>query len=113
MAESEDEDVEDVESASEVSESDGGARRRSGVKSRNSKSVKAATPGSGKVGGKTDLLRPGVKLGMGPGIQVVIKKPRARSPGGTQYKDETIHPNSMLFLQDLAANNDRQWLKSM
>jgi hypothetical protein len=50
---------------------------------------------------------------MGPGTQIVMKKPRARSPGDTLYTDETIHPNTMLFLKDLAANNNRQWLKSM
>ncbi|KAK1907296.1 hypothetical protein P3342_005621 [Pyrenophora teres f. teres] len=32
-------------------------------------------------------------------------------PGDTPYLDHTIHPNTMLFLKDLAANNDRQWLK--
>ena len=60
---------------------------------------------------KTNLAKPGTKTGLGPGTQVVIKKPRARSPGATPYTDETIHPNTMLFLKDLAANNDRAWLK--
>lgn len=59
-----------------------------------------------------ELWRPGVKTGLGPGTQVVIKKPKARAAGKTPYKDETIHPNTMLFLADLKANNDRQWLKS-
>jgi hypothetical protein len=59
-----------------------------------------------------DLSKPGVKTGLGPGTQVVIKKPKARDPGDTLYSDETIHPNTMLFLEDLAANNNRQWLKS-
>lgn len=59
-----------------------------------------------------DLSKPGVKTGLGPGTQVVIKKPKARDPGDTPYSDETIHPNTMLFLEDLAANNNRQWLKS-
>lgn len=56
-----------------------------------------------------DLLKPGAKLA--PGTQIIIKKPKARDPGNTPYTDETIHPNTMLFLEDLAANNDRQWLK--
>lgn len=59
-----------------------------------------------------ELWRPGVKTGLGPGTQVVIKKPKARPAGKTPYEDETIHPNTLLFLADLKANNDRQWLKS-
>lgn len=59
-----------------------------------------------------ELWRPGVKTGLGPGTQVVIKKPKARPAGKTAYEDETIHPNTLLFLADLKANNDRQWLKS-
>jgi hypothetical protein len=60
----------------------------------------------------SELWRPGVKTGLGPGTQVVIQKPKARDAGSTPYTDERIHPNTMLFLKDLAANNDRQWLKS-
>ena len=65
------------------------------------------------VRGKTkdkELQRPGAKLP--PGIQFIIKKPKAREAGATSYADDTIHPNTMLFLKDLAANNDREWLKS-
>jgi hypothetical protein len=54
--------------------------------------------------------RPGAKLA--PGTQLIIKKPKAREAGETPYLDETLHPNTMLFLKDLAAHNDRQWLKS-
>ncbi len=61
---------------------------------------------------ENDLLRPGVKTGLGPGTEVVIKKPKARSAGKTPYRDDTIHPNTILFLEDLKANNERQWLKS-
>lgn len=60
----------------------------------------------------SDLWRTGVKTGLGPGTQVVIKKPQARPAGKTPYSDETIHANTILFLQDLKANNDREWLKS-
>ncbi|CAN9144269.1 unnamed protein product [Alternaria alternata] len=56
-----------------------------------------------------ELWRPGAKLA--PGTQLVIKKPKARDAGDTPYLDHTIHPNTMLFLKDLAVNNDRQWLK--
>ena len=57
-----------------------------------------------------ELQRPGAKLP--PGIQFIIKKPKAREARATPYADDTIHPNTMLFLKDLAANNDREWLKS-
>jgi hypothetical protein len=56
-----------------------------------------------------ELWKPGAKLA--PGTQLIIKKPKAREAGDTPYTDETIHPNTMLFLKDLAANNDRSWLK--
>lgn len=59
---------------------------------------------------KQGLWMPGAKLA--PGMQVIIKKPKARDPGDTPYTDTTIHPNTMLFLTDLAAHNERQWLKS-
>ena len=52
------------------------------------------------------------KTGYGPGTQVIIKKPKARPAGKTPYKEDTIHPNTLLFLADLKANNNRQWLKS-
>jgi len=58
-----------------------------------------------------ELWRPDVKTGLGPGTQVIIDKPRARLAGKVPYKDDTIHPHTMLFLQELAANNDREWLK--
>ena len=58
-----------------------------------------------------DLWRQGVKAGLGPGNQVVIKKPKAREAGSTPYKEDTIHPNTLLFLKDLKKNNDREWLK--
>ena len=58
-----------------------------------------------------ELWKPGAKLE--PGTQLVIKKPKARDAGDIPYLDHTIHPNTMLFLKDLAANNDRQWLKRM
>ncbi|KAI4702275.1 hypothetical protein J4E81_002638 [Alternaria sp. BMP 2799] len=62
-----------------------------------------------KVAGEKELWKPGAKLA--PGTQLIIKKPKARDAGDTPYLDHTIHPNTMLFLKDLTANNDRQWLK--
>jgi hypothetical protein len=47
-----------------------------------------------------------------PGVEVVFKKPKPRPAGKTPYEDATIHPNTLLFLADLKANNNRQWLKS-
>lgn len=73
---------------------------------------KAVNASNAPSSSKKELWRPGVKAGLGPGTQVVIKKPKARDAGNTPYEDDTIHPNTMLFLKDLKENNDRQWLKS-
>ncbi|KEY76511.1 hypothetical protein BA78_3817 [Aspergillus fumigatus] len=59
-----------------------------------------------------ELWREGVSTGLGPGKEVFIRKPKARDPGDIPYQDHTLHPNTMLFLQDLAKHNDRQWLKA-
>ena len=56
-----------------------------------------------------ELWKSGAKLELG--TKVIIKKPKAREAGNIPYTDNTIHPNTMLFLRDLAAHNDRQWLK--
>jgi hypothetical protein len=56
-----------------------------------------------------ELWKPGAKLE--PGTQLIIKKPKARDAGDTPYNESTIHPNTMLFLNEIKANNDRQWLK--
>jgi hypothetical protein len=61
----------------------------------------------------SQLWREGVKAGLGPGKQVFIAKPKPRGDAGIKYTPELIHPNTMLFLKDLKANNDREWLKSM
>lgn len=58
-----------------------------------------------------DLWREGVKTGLGPGKEVFIEKPKPRDPGGVPYRDDTLHPNTKLFLEDLAENNEREWLK--
>jgi hypothetical protein len=59
----------------------------------------------------SDLWKEGVRAGLGPGREVFIKKPKAMDSGGIEYRDETIHPNTMLFLKTLKENNERQWLK--
>lgn len=69
----------------------------------------SATVVNGKKG--QELWRPGVKASAAPGEAVFIKLPKARTPGKIPYKDSTIHPNTFLFLADLRANNDREWLK--
>lgn len=61
---------------------------------------------------KQQLWREGALTDLEPGTEIIIKKPKARPAGKTAYKDDTIHPNTMLFLADLKANNDREWLKS-
>lgn len=58
-----------------------------------------------------DLWKEGVKTGLGPGKEVFIEKPKPRDPGGVPYQDDTLHPNTKLFLEDLAENNEREWLK--
>ncbi|KAL8896509.1 MAG: hypothetical protein Q9192_003054 [Flavoplaca navasiana] len=58
-----------------------------------------------------ELWRPGVKSDLAPGQEVFIKLPKARGDGGVRYQEGIIHPNTMLFLGDLKANNDREWLK--
>ncbi len=80
--------------------------RRSGGK--NGSAVAAVTPKAAK---GQELWRPGVKTDLAPGEAVFIKLPKAREAGKTPYKDQTVHPNTMLFLRDLKGNNDREWLK--
>jgi hypothetical protein len=70
-----------------------------------------ARPAASATKGK-ELWREGVRTGLGPGKEVFIKIPKARDPGNTPYREMTLHPNTMLFLKDLKANNQREWLKS-
>ncbi|KIW71414.1 hypothetical protein PV04_03587 [Phialophora macrospora] len=115
----EDEDVaaEEPSSDDSVDEDDDDSEQE--VKKRRTKGKKA-TKGAGGLGavvnavmekGK-ELWRPGVKTGLGPGKQVFIEKPKPRGDGGIKYLPGTVHPNTMAFLKDLKANNDREWLKS-
>ncbi|KAH6618737.1 hypothetical protein C7974DRAFT_400746 [Boeremia exigua] len=70
---------------------------------------KKQLPTHKKQADEKDLWKRGAKLE--PGTQLIIKKPKAREAGDTAYTESTIHPNTMLFLEELKENNDRQWLK--
>lgn len=98
----ESEDVKEEGSESELSEEESSedAKPKGATKGRVSKT---------KSTNEQELWKEGKKLA--PGTQVIFKKPKARDAGDTPYTDGTIHPNTMLFLRDLKANNDRQWLK--
>ncbi|KAL2275991.1 hypothetical protein FJTKL_01399 [Diaporthe vaccinii] len=37
---------------------------------------------------------------------------KMRGTGGVDYEEDRLHPNTLLFLKDLKANNKRSWLKS-
>lgn len=114
----EDEDVTASEPTSEeedaYSESDAPpAKRRKHTPKSTPKPVAGVTsaPTSTKSTKGQELWRPGIKTGLAPGTQVIIDKPKARPAGKVPYKDNTIHPNTMLFLSDLVENNDREWFK--
>jgi hypothetical protein len=95
-----DEDDDDEEYESEIEQ----------PKSRRKSASAKSTTGSSKKQSGGELWREGVKTGLGQ--EVIIKKPKARPAGRVPYSDETIHPNTLLFLKDLKENNNREWLKS-
>ncbi|KAL2260062.1 hypothetical protein VTK26DRAFT_6047 [Humicola hyalothermophila] len=41
-----------------------------------------------------------------------IPLPKLRDNGGIEYADDRLHPNTLVFLSDLKANNKRSWLKA-
>ena len=99
--------VDDEEASDSTSEDEAPRKRKKpGRKSNGSNGV---TTSVGKKG--QELWRPGVKASAAPGEAVFIKLPKAREAGRIPYTDSTIHPNTFLFLKDLQANNDREWLK--
>lgn len=112
IAEEEDED-DDFTSEDEQPKRNIKRRSAAGIKGKPKQDTSGnkSTPDKGKGKGK-ELWREGVETGLEPGVEVIIKKPKARPAGKIPYKDETIHPNTMLFLSDLKKNNDREWLKS-
>ena len=93
-----------------ASESSVPARKRQKSTRKQVRHSNSNTPKSASKKGE-ELWRPGVKTRLGPGTQVVIQKPKPRPAGKTPYKDDTIHPNTLAFLADLAENNEREWLK--
>ena len=98
--------VDDEEEDEYISEEDASKKRKRG---RPTTKTNGKAVGTGKKG--QELWRPGVKATTAPGEAVYIKLPKAREAGKTPYTDSTIHPNTFLFLKDLRANNDREWLK--
>ncbi|OQD63955.1 hypothetical protein PENPOL_c008G00862 [Penicillium polonicum] len=92
----------------ELSDTDEDAKKKPTVRGKQRQSINS---GSDLVKGK-ELWREGVRVGLEPGQEVIIAKPKARDAGKTPYQDETLHPNTKLFLIDIASNNDRQWLKA-
>ncbi|KAL9059361.1 MAG: hypothetical protein Q9162_001230 [Coniocarpon cinnabarinum] len=99
--------IEEEEGADESDASEPPRKKQKGVRNRPSTGSSASIRNNSG----TELWRTGKKTGLGPGTQVVFNKPKPRSPGKTPYKDERIHPNTLLFLKDLSKNNDREWLK--
>ncbi len=99
--------VEDEEEDDYASEED--APKKRGGKKVIKKNNGTTTVVTGKKG--QELWRPGAKISAAPGEAVFIKLPKPREAGKTPYTDSTIHPNTFLFLKDLRANNDREWLK--
>lgn len=98
-------DDEGVQSTSEADEGDDYESEA------NSKLRKRATPrGSTATGSGISTTNSGT--GLGPGKQLIIQKLKPRAAGKIPYTDDSIHPNTFLFLEELEANNDRAWLKS-
>ena len=99
-------DVEEEEDE-DASENDAPRKRKRGRPTK--RSGNGVVAGAWKKG--QELWRPGAKIDAAPGEAVFIKLPKAREAGKVPYADSTIHPNTLLFLKDLRANNDREWLK--
>ncbi|BFZ57879.1 hypothetical protein PYCC9005_004934 [Savitreella phatthalungensis] len=49
------------------------------------------------------------RSGATTGGEYLIKKLAERSAGKTPYRRDTIHTNTLLFLRELASQNDRDW----
>ena len=86
-------------------------RRKSGGRTGAKAKASPASRGNERKSGG-ELWREGMKVEAAPGTEVYIALPKARGPGATPYRDDTIHPNTMLFLGDLRKHNDRAWLKA-
>jgi hypothetical protein len=89
----------------------GGRKKKKTPVGKNSTSKAQPTTPGGIIEKGKELWRQGVKVGLGPGKAVFIATPKPRGDGGIKYVPGKIHPNTMSFLEDLSANNDREWLK--
>ncbi|KAF7508471.1 hypothetical protein GJ744_009184 [Endocarpon pusillum] len=106
-------------SEEDASESDGPQRGRAHKKKQQvkkrqaekSSTTDARSTVSGIIEKGKELWRQGVKVGLGPGKEVFIEKPKPRGDGGIKYVPDRIHPNTMAFLADLRDNNEREWMK--
>ncbi|KAJ5203681.1 Conserved hypothetical protein CHP02453 [Penicillium cinerascens] len=107
----EQEQEEDPQSSDHQSEPEEPSDSEDEPKTAKGKQGRKATSDAHALKGK-ELWREGVRTGLGPGKEVSIPKPKARDAGNVTYEDETLHPNTKLFLQDLAQNNEREWLKA-
>ncbi|KAI9817523.1 MAG: hypothetical protein M1827_001133 [Pycnora praestabilis] len=107
----EDEDEDGASLASPPSESDEEDDYSAEEAEPRKRAVRKSNGATSKLTKGQELWRPGVKTGLEPGQEVIIRIPKARVAGKTPYLDGTIHPNTFLFLEDLARNNDREWLK--
>ncbi len=104
-------------SEEEAYDSDDAPKKRQKKKQVNTKqtgngSTKSEPTTGGLIEKGKELWRQGIKAGLGPGKAVFIERPKPRGDGGIKYVPERIHPNTMAFLGDLKANNEREWLKS-
>lgn len=106
-----DDDGEQSVTTADDGEDDGESSDNTQSRKRKRGAHKSSGPAPMKIANGKDLWREGVKLNLEPGQEVFIALPKAREPGKTPYRDETIHPNTILFLADLKNNNDRSWLK--
>ncbi|ERF74732.1 hypothetical protein EPUS_04901 [Endocarpon pusillum Z07020] len=107
-------------SEEDASESDGprtgrAHKKKQQVKKRpaeKSSTTNAQSTVSGIIEKGKELWRQGVKVGLGPGKEVFIERPKPRGDGGIKYVPDRIHPNTMAFLADLRDNNEREWMKN-
>ncbi|EME87899.1 uncharacterized protein MYCFIDRAFT_148519 [Pseudocercospora fijiensis CIRAD86] len=108
--ESSDVDVDDGKSTSEESpdDEDFDIEDEDTANGRYAKNRKSAASARKKIGAG---WKPESTTGFEPGVEVIQKRPKARPAGKVAYANETIHPNTLLFLKDLKANNRREWLK--
>jgi hypothetical protein len=107
-----DEDEEDSDEDESAASSDHSEPPPSGRRASRNASGSQATPRKrGRPSAGAASSSSGQRSTLPAGLEVRFKRPQARKAGATPYMDETIHPNTFLFLGDLAANNQREWLK--